>query len=171
MDLSPETVQLANTLRAITDKSDPATRKAALELIEKKVPGTNFSELQEDRVEKKMNERFQKMEQDRASQEANQRLENQRQSLITKGYTEEDVRKIETDVMQKHGIVDYEVAAKVFQADQPASQPHYDIRGQKAWKKDNLKDMFGPNVKEKARERAFEVVAEMRHNPSGRLYG
>lgn len=167
-DLTQETIQLANTLKAITDKGDPETRKAALELIQKKVPGTNFTELQTDRLEKSVEKRFEELEHRQSQRELQSNLESQRQSLISRGYSEDDVKKIETDVMQKHGIADYSVAAKVFDADQPAPQPSYDIRGVRPWKAESLQS-FMKNPKDKAREVAQQVAAEFRQSPNKRF--
>lgn len=167
MDVNSETLQLANTLRAITDKGDPETRKAALALIAKKVPGTHFSELETDKMSRAMEAKFAEFEHKQVVRDATHQLETQRGKLTAMGYTDDDIKNIETNVMQKHGIADYEVAAKVYQADQPSPSPTYDIRGQKAWKRENLKDFFG-KPKDKAREVAAEVLAEMRSNPQGR---
>ena len=98
-----------------------------------------------------------------ATRDAQENLERQRNQLITKGYSEEDVKKIETEVMQKHGISDYSVAAKVFDADQPAPQPSYEIRGKRPWKAESLK-RFMENPKDTAREVAQETIAEMRNS-------
>lgn len=169
MDVNAETLQLANTLKAITDRADPETRKAALELIQKKVPGTHFSELETDKISKTMDAKFAEFEHRQATKDATHQLETQRGKLTAMGYTDADIKSIETDVMQKHGISDYEVAAKVYQADQPAPAPTYDIRGQKPWKRENLEGFFG-KPREKAREMAAQISAEMRSNPQGRKF-
>ena len=168
MTLDNETLQMANSLKAILDRSDPETRKTTLSLLEKKIPGANIVELQTDRISKSVEDKFAAFEHKQAAKEANSRLESQRNSLISKGFTEDDVKKIETDVMQKHGISDYEVASKVYAADQPVPVPSYEIRGNRPWKKESLKDFMG-NPKDKAREVAAQTALEMRQNPNRRF--
>lgn len=162
MTMTPEIQrQLADTLNAITDKKDPETRKTVLRAIQKKDPTAVFPELQQDDLTQSIERRFEELNHAQAARDTQSRLEAQRGELMARGYSEEDVKKIETDVMQKHGISDYKVAAVVFDAEQPAPAPSYDIRGKRPWKAESLK-RFMENPRDTAREVASEIVHEMR---------
>jgi hypothetical protein len=119
-------------------------------------------ELEEIRAENKRE--FEKRDIAASAEREKLRLEAQRNALIESGrFSEDDVKKMEKDVMEKHGISDYNVAAKVFAADVKPADPTPEISSRN-WElpKFSKEEMANPHAV--ARRRANDVVGEIMRN-------
>jgi hypothetical protein len=89
-------------------------------------------------------------------------MESQRAALV-QNYDEEHVKKIEK-LMQKHGLYDYELGAKLYNAESPMPQQH----GQEAargtrWEMPSDKELIN-NPAKWANDMAYKTIAEFRAN-------
>lgn len=103
------------------------------------------------------------------TRKAKEKLENDRAALITGGrFNEDDVKEIEK-LMDKHGISNYEVASKVYAADQKPADPRPEINDRNfTLPKFDKTAMADP--KAYARNKANDVVAELMRNKQKRAH-
>ena len=147
---------------AIELANDPETRP----MVNKKtkVRGSPMMDVELADMKAEMRKEFEDRDQKSQQEKIKRQLETQRNGLIDRGYKEEDVSKIETDYMQKHGIGDYDLAAKLYAADQKPADPSYEIQT-RTWQMPNFTKEQIMNPKEldrRAREGAYQTLAEMR---------
>lgn len=121
---SPEVLQELGKL-SLRLAANEKTRKAHLKNIKTLSPGYQLpadiatADLREELTGALADD---KLERERKATE--DRIAAQRKSLIDSGrYSEDDVKKIETEVMQKFGLSDYAAAAKIYAADTQPAKP------------------------------------------------
>lgn len=144
---------------------DPKTRKAFTKLVKEVDPSKSFPDMDAEDNRDVIRSEFAKRDQDAESARVKQRLEAQRAGLINSGrYKEEDVQKIEKEVMEKHGISDYDVASKVYAADTKAANPTPEIKS-RVWEMPMStlsKDALG-NMDNFARGEAYKAIDEIKN--------
>lgn len=89
---------------------------------------------------------------------------NQRAKLISSGkYTEDQVKEIETAVMKKYGLADYEAAAKLYAADVAPAKPsnREKFRHGQIWEFPNLPGLL-QNPEKAASDAAYAIIDELR---------
>lgn len=108
-----ELAQLAIKLAANEKTKRPflkAVKEVAPELY-RSFPDQAIEDFREAEAERREKERL-----DAETAAVTARLAKQRKTLL-KSYTEDQVKEIETGVMEKYGLADYEAAAKLYSAD------------------------------------------------------
>lgn len=145
----------------VTMANNPKTRAQTVKLAKEagitlNLPDVEAATIREE-MEAKLAERDQKEEQRRIKE----KMERQRMSLIEKGFTDEDVGKIEKEVMEKHGISDYEVAAKIYAADTKPAPATPEIHSG-VWEMPAFPKEMLSNPRNYARKEAFKVIDELR---------
>lgn len=155
-----------NTLKELSDltikvANDPTTRRGYADLVNKIEPGRKFHDVEAQRLEEKLEKRFEKQEADRKASEALSRLEAQKSSLKER-YDDKALGEIES-LMEKLGVGDYEVGARIYAAETKAANPTY-TQNDHQWKMPDI-DMkdFG-NLKQMAQAEAYKVIDEIKRN-------
>lgn len=158
--LSPEAQsQLADL--ALQLAHDPKTSKQYKKLVKELHPDRHFPDVEVDDLREEVKTLLAARDQKEESDRVNQGLRAQRNGLITSGkFTEEDVKKMETDVMEKHGISDYEVAAKVYAADTRPANPTPEIKS-RVWEMPKLAKEDIDNINQHTLKNAYAVVDEI----------
>jgi len=150
---------LANLLTKLTE--DPRTRRRVLQAVKELEPNLRFPDQDVQDLREEFEAKLAEDRQKRESETIRARLEADRQRLADR-YDDETIRKIETDVMQKHGIADYEVAAKVYAADLPPERPERDdTRHGATWELPSFDEYF-ENPMKTARANAYRTIDELR---------
>jgi hypothetical protein len=115
----------AAILRKIS--TDPRTRRAVTKAIKEvdpeAFPDFSFPDQKVADLEEKLESKLADMEAKRESERIQARLRAQKSKLLEK-YDEKQVEAIEKDIMEKHGISDYEIAGKIYASDVPDIEPH-----------------------------------------------
>lgn len=109
--------------------------------------------------------KFAERDQQENARRMNDHLESQKNGLRSRGFKDEDIANMETNIMQKHGISDYDVAAKVFAADARPADPTHEIKT-RTWQMPTLGEKQIHNsadIANFARERAYQVVNEFKN--------
>jgi hypothetical protein len=102
------------------------TRKDFIHAVKKvdphrRFPSQEVEDLRADMAAEREREKEErKLEEER--RETEQRLTAQRRGLVTRGYSEDQIKEVEA-VMTKYGITDYEAGADLYQARRPATPP------------------------------------------------
>lgn len=160
-NLSPEAqAQLADLSVALAH--NPKTRKQFTKLVQEIDPTKRFADVETDELRESIDHKFAERDQQAEAARTRQRLEAQRQGLISSGrFKEEDVAKMEKDVMEKHGISDYDIASKVYAADMKPVSPTSEIKS-RTWKMPVLQKEDLGNLTQHSRDKAYAVIDEIR---------
>lgn len=141
---------------------NPKTRRQFFQAVKEIAPERYAAQIDQ-RVEDQLEEIRREREADKLAREQEKvttRLEAARAALLSR-YSEDDVKKIETDVMQRYGISDYEAAAKLYAADNVPANPRNDPPKTGAtWEMPNFEGLVKNPVKA-ARDMAFSVIDEL----------
>lgn len=158
--LSPEAqAQLAEL--SISLAHNPKTRKAFTKLVQEVDPSKRFPDVEADDLRDTIKNEFEVRDQQAEARRIKAQTENQRADLLESGrYKEEDVKEIEK-IMEKHGISDYDVAAKVYSADTKPASPTSDIKS-RTWQMPQLKKEDLGNLTQNARDKAYATIDEIR---------
>lgn len=162
-NLDPEAQkQLAELMVGMS--KNPKTRKEFTRLVREVNPSMSFPDVEKEEMRETITSEFAKRDQENETKRVKERLEAQRSSLITSGrFKEEDVGKIEKEVMEKHGISDYEVAAKVYAADMRPASPTPEIKS-RVWEMPMAslgKEALG-NMDNFARNEAYKAIDDIK---------
>lgn len=165
MPVDPATLQALGQL-ALKISGDPRTRNEFIKQVKTVAPeyrppaDVQFEEF------KAQFKKEQEEKEIRAKAEQQERSRhNARNKLISSGkYTEEQVREMEEAVMKKHGISNYDVAAKVYAADtEPAKPSNRDrMRHGQIWEFPNIPGLL-QNPEKAASDAAYAIVDEFRN--------
>lgn len=146
----------------VTMANNPKTRAQTVKLAREagltlNLPDVEAATMREE-MDAKLAERDSRDEQRRVIE----RQQRQRAALISeRGFTDDDVTKMEKEVMEKHGIGDYEVAAKIFAADTtPASAVPEMNSG--VWEMPAFPKEMMTSPRNFARKEAYKVIDENR---------
>lgn len=160
--LSPEAEkQLAELSMQLAH--NPKTRAKYVKLVQEIDPSKRFPDVETDDIREEMNTRFAEQAATQQAERVRQQLETQRAGLITSGrFQEEDVKKIETDIMPKYGLTDYDAAATLYAAQTKPQTPVPEIKG-RTWEMPlpDKKDMG--NLANYARKQAYAAIDEIRN--------
>lgn len=144
---------------ALELSKDAAGRKLInqkLKPLGKSLPDVEFAELSAN-----IDNKFAERDQQEASRRMTDHLESQKNSLRSRGFKDDEIAKIETDIMQKHGISDYDVAARVYAAESKPANPTHEIKT-RTWQMPTIgKDDIG-NLNQRALNIAYQTVGEFR---------
>lgn len=109
--------QLADLIAKIS--SDPRTRKTVIKAIKEVEPNWQVpADVIADDLREETDAKLAEIRQEAESRRIRDDLERKRRRVADK-YGEDAVQAIEKDIMQKHGIADYDLAARVYAAEQP----------------------------------------------------
>lgn len=137
------------------------TRREFIKLVKKIDPSRSFPDVEMQDLREEMESKFAEEETKRQANATKKRMEDQRQALIDSGrFTEDDVKKIETDVMQTKGITDYDTAAILYGAQHAPAKAAPEISSGGTW---TLPDNKGlrENPGKWARDQAFASIADI----------
>ena len=85
---------------------------------------------------------------------------------LRKKYNEDQIKEIETGVMQKYGINDYDAAAKVYGADLKPAKADNRPRRTSTWEMPDF-EKFAKNPAQAANDLAYDLID--RHNAGERI--
>lgn len=161
-NLSPEaTDQLAALAQTLAH--NPKTRRQFVKLVQEVDPSKRFPDVESDELRESIKSEFAQRDQQAEANRVLQHQQNQRAGLISSGrFKEEDVKAMEKDVMEKHGISDYDIAAKVYSADTRPATPTSEIRS-RSWEMPNMTKDNIANLGHHARDTAFKVIDEFKN--------
>lgn len=143
--------------------NDKATRPIVNKFLKEKT-GKVMQDVELEDVRASVKKEFEDRDLAEKTERAKQKLEAQRQGLIDSGrFTEEQVVAMEKDVMEKHAISDYNIAAKVFVADLPPKTPDQ-VEGDRYWNMPKMTKEDIANPKHVAHKRAMDAVGEVIRN-------
>lgn len=127
----------------------------------KKKTGKVMPDVEIEDIRADVRNEFEKRDQDRAKKEALERLENQRSALKSR-YDDAAIGDIEK-TMEKLGISDYDVAARIYASETKPANPTYTEQDHR-WEmpKIDIKD-FG-NLKQIGRQRAMQALDDIKRN-------
>jgi hypothetical protein len=157
---SPATLQELGKMM-IRLSGNSKTRKTTLKNVKELDPSFRLPsdvEMEDFRAEQQAKDEARKIEDE--SRKALERQEAQRRDLLAK-YSEEQVKEIETNVMQKYGLSDYEAGAKLYAADFKPAQPSGSMSSSGAvWTLPDLPGLLDDPVKA-ARQEAERAIDEI----------
>ena len=158
--IDPETAQQLAALALRLGRGE--TRREFIKLVKKVDPSRSFPDVEMQDLREEMESKFAEEETKRQAAATKKRMEEARQALIDSGrFTEDDVKKIETDVMQAKGIADYETAAVLYGAQHAPAKAAPEISTGGTWTFPDHKGLReDPN--KWARDQAFAAVGEIK---------
>lgn len=140
---------------------DPKTRKEFVNLIKKRDPNFRAADVEIEDLRDDVDQRFAARDQQEEARKATDRLSAQRRNLIDSGrFKEEDVVKIEKDVMEKYGLADYDAAAKLYAADMKPAGATPEIKT-RVWEMPDLKSAMNDPAGQ-ARSEAYKAIDEIK---------
>lgn len=159
--LSPEAQ--AQLSKLATDLAhNPKTRKRFVNLVKEIDPSKTFPDVELEDLRESIEAKFADRDHQEAARKATRKLERQRASLIESGrFKEEDVEKIEKEVMEAHGISDYEVAATYYGAITKPVTPTSEIKSQ-TWKMPPMTKDDISNIGHHTLQNAYAVIDEIK---------
>lgn len=157
--------QIAELIAKIS--ADPATRKTVIKAIKHVEPKWEVpADIAVDDLREETRAQLDAMRQENESRRIRDELERKRKSIADR-YGEDSVKEIETNIMEKHGIVDYDVAARLYAAEQPPPdrerRAREDSRHGATWELPQI-DLaaYMANPRKAALDEAYKVVDELR---------
>lgn len=144
-------------------RKNPKTSKTIARAVNEIDPSVKFPDLETDDLRSEMNRRFAEQDEARDREEAMRRLAAQRRR-VSERYDNDPkhVQAIE-GLMQKYGLLDYEAAAKLYAAEQPAPTPRQEPRPTANWHMPDIKALM-ENPLRYEREEAFKAIDEINAN-------
>lgn len=162
MQLTPEAqASLAELTVAIAQ--NPETRKQFAGMVKKVKPEYqgSFHDVTNEDMRDEMKAEFRKRDEENLKKDALRQLSEQRNSLRDR-YDDTALGEIEK-LMEKHGISDYDLAAKIYAADTKPSMPNPSA-GDYSWKMPAIEVKDFNNLKQIRHEKAFQAVDEIIRN-------
>jgi hypothetical protein len=156
-------IELGRLLKRLS--TNPQTRRDVTKLIKKAHPAARFpdQDLEDYKEAEAARREAEKIERDR--KEVMDRLESQRKALLNR-YSEDNLKEIEA-LMQKHGIADYEVGAKLYASEAaPTTGRSSSPQGQ-TWTMPGDKDLLA-DPRKWATDQASNIIEEFRRSPNFR---
>ncbi len=164
MSVDPATLQKLGEL-AMRLAGNPQTRPDFLKQMAKVDPSYRLpADVQFEDFKAQFKKEQEEKEIRTKAEQAQRNARNQRNKLINSGkYTEDQVKEIETGVMKKYGLNDYEAAAKVYAADIAPSKPSNrdKMRHGQIWEFPNLPGLLN-NPEKAASDAAYAIIDEFR---------
>lgn len=159
--LSPEAqAQLADLTLKLAH--DPKTRKQYAKLVKEIDPSRTFPDVEMDEFRESVKAEREADKLAEAAQKTRERLAAQRSALIASGrFKEEQVKEMESSVMEKHGISDYDVAAKVFSADIKPASPTHELKS-RTWEMPTLTKEDMGNMTAFSQKQAYAAIDELK---------
>lgn len=148
-------------------KSDPRARKDFVKLAKSVEPNWQIpADVAVEELEQKVESRLAEIELKRQTERSNAELERKRAALAER-YGADAVKSIEDGIMTKYGIADYELAGRVYAAEQPPPdrerRDHEVARHGATWEMPqiNLAEYMA-NPKKAALNEAYRVIDEFK---------
>lgn len=146
---------------ALKVANNPETRRPFLQAVRKVDPDRRFPDQDMQDFREEMDARLAKEREDREIAETNARLAAQRQGLIASGrYTEEQVKEIETTIMPKYGLADYDAAATIYGSTMAPAKPRNGSTNDGVWTLPTFEGLL-ENPTTAARGMAHKVIDEI----------
>jgi len=144
---------------AIDLANNPETRKDFARITKKVDPSRRFHDVEADDLEARVNARFEEEKQAREAEKATKKMERAKMKLAER-YDEDAIKEIE-GLMEKHGLADYELAARLYAADTKAATPH-SPQEDYSWKLPNIDVKDFNNLKQISRDRAYQALDDLK---------
>jgi hypothetical protein len=146
---------------AVKLASNKDTRRGFIKAVKTVEPDRAFPDQDVVDLREEMEERLRAEREERATEALQARLAAARQGLAGR-FTEEQIQEIETKVMPKYGLSDYEAAATLYGADlAPAIPSNQQPKPSANWELPDIPGLKDDPAKA-AREHAFRVIDELR---------
>ncbi len=164
-DLSPEAqAQLAKLATDLAN--NPKTRKGFTKLVREIDPSKRFPDVETDEIREEMRKEFETRDADRKKEAALAKIEAQKNGLKSR-YDDKAIGEIEA-LMEKLGISDYDIAARLYASEIAAATPRSGeyVEDDHKWSlpKFDVKDI--PNLTQNARANAYKALDEVRRKAS-----
>lgn len=143
---------------AVDLANNPETRKDFARIAKKVDPKRRFPDVEADEAKELIASEFEKRDQAEAMQKATRKAERARAKVAEK-YDDESMKEIES-LMEKHGIADYEVAAKLYSADAKPATPTPQA-GDYKFTMPNIEVKDFGNLKQIQRDRAYQAIDDI----------
>lgn len=141
--------------------SNAETRKDYLKAVKKIDPAKRFPTHEVDELRAELAETREREKEERQIEEQRKateaRLNAQRSALVGKGYTDDQLKEVES-VMQKYGLADYEAGADLYQARKPATAPDAPTG---TWEFPTIAGLI-ENPTKAARDEAYRTITELK---------
>lgn len=167
--IDPQTVTLSQEdYKALKELSDLTvkmangdTRKEFARIAKKVDPKRRFPDVEAEDLEDRINKKFEEREQQEIAAKAAKKLERAKAKL-KESYDDKAIEEIE-GIMEKHGIADYEVGAKLYAADtKPATPSSIQQDHRFTLPNIDIKD-FG-NLRQIQQSRAYQAIDDIKRN-------
>jgi len=157
LELDPA-AQAALAELAVELANKPETRKEFARLVQKVQPNRRFPDVEADDLKAEIDRRFEEKEREVEQKRILKAMEREK-AKISKNYDEKSIGEIEA-LMEKHGISDYSLAARLYAAEtkpaNPTPQPD-DHR----WTLPNIDLKDFNNLKQIGRSNAYKAIDEI----------
>lgn len=159
------TKEAYQTLKELSDLSlraahDPKTRKKFVGIVKELDPTKRFADVEIDDIRDDVRKEFEKRDADKAKAEALARLESQKSNLKSR-YDDTAIGEIEK-TMEKLGISDYDVGARIYASETKPANPTY-IENDHKWTMPNIDPKDYGNLKQIGRQRAMQAIDDIRN--------
>lgn len=158
------TPQAYKTLKELSDLSvraanDPKTRKKFVGIVKELDPSKRFPDVENDDLREEFERQRAADKQEREQEKALAKIEAQKESLRSR-YDDAAIGEIEK-LMEKHGIGDYDVAARLYAAETTAAKPTYEINDHK-WNLPKVDPKDFGNMKQNSRALAYQAIDDIK---------
>lgn len=144
---------------AIDLANNPETRKDFARIAKKVDPKRRFPDVEADEMNDRIAAEFDKRDQAAAAEKATRKLERAKAKLAER-YDDDSIKAIEA-LMEEHGLVDYELGAKLYAADTKAAIPTSHQEDHR-WRLPEIKvEDFG-KLQQISRDRAYQALDDIK---------
>lgn len=148
-DLAQLAVEVAN---------NPGTRKDFARLVKKVQPGRRFPDVEVEDIRAEVRQEFETRDLELQKQKAGRKLERERAEVADQ-YDEKAMGEIEA-LMEKHGLSDYKLAARLYAADAKPARPTPGADDHR-YTLPNIDIKDFNNLKQISRSKAYQAVDEI----------
>lgn len=156
-NLTPEAqAQLAKLATDLAN--NPKTRKQFVGLVKEIDPSKRFADVEVDDLREEMKRERELEKQETAKQKMLDKLEAQKTSLKDR-YDDAAIGEIEK-TMEKLGISDYDVGARIYAAETKPAKPTYEVQDHR-WSLPNIEMKDFGNLEQISRAKAYQAIDDI----------
>lgn len=139
----------------------PKLGKQFKKMVSQYDPTKRFADIEAEDLRDEVKKEFEKRDRDAEIARVKTRLDNQKNELKSR-YDDKAIDEIEK-LMEKHGISDYDVGAKLYAVDMKPANPTYEENDHR-WKMPGIEIKDFNNLKQISRQRANQAIDEVIRN-------
>lgn len=143
---------------AVEVANNPDTRKEFARLVKKVQPNRRFPDVEVDDMREEIRREFEKKEQEGEQARILRSMERQK-SKVSENYDDKAMGEIEA-LMSKHGLSDYELAARLYAAETKPATPRPQPNDHR-WSLPNIELKDFNNLKQIQQSKAYQAVDEI----------